>query len=134
MVDLPNVGEDSVGSPGSAGMEGQAAKESQALSSHHEKLAEVLVRMERQRYWLRLSVCVAALVAAIAAGVLEWILLQHLLQTNSETGGVFVLLAIAPIVSITIIVIGTIRLTNQRQDRCSASSRSWPRGREPRTA
>ncbi|MDE2814435.1 MAG: hypothetical protein OXM01_15495 [Gemmatimonadota bacterium] len=105
MPDLPNVGEDAAAPPGSASAAGLAVKEIEALSSHHESLAEVLVRMERQRYWLRLCACVAALLVVIAAGILEWILLQHLLKTSSETEGLFVLLAISPIVSITLILI-----------------------------
>ena len=61
--------------------------------------------MERQRYWLRAIACGVALLVAAAAGYLEWELLKYILAPCSQAGDLFVLLAISPIASITLILI-----------------------------
>ena len=105
MPDLPNVGEDADEPPGGSGTGGRVAKEFQALGAHHEKLAEALVRMERQRYWLRFWACIAALVVVIGAALMEWAILCHIMSPYSETGDLFILLAVSPIIAITLITI-----------------------------
>ena len=61
--------------------------------------------MERQRYWLRFSACIAALVVVIGAALMEWAILCHIMSPYSETSDLFILLAISPIAAITLITI-----------------------------
>ena len=61
--------------------------------------------MERQRWWLRGGAFIAALLAMVAAGYLEWRLLMHILAPCSKAGDLLILLAVSPIVSVTLILI-----------------------------
>ena len=83
----------------------QAAKEVQALGSHEEDLAKVLVRMEKQKLLLRWGTSAVGLLVLVAAGVLEWLVLRHIMDPHSKTGDLFVVLAVSPIAAITLIVI-----------------------------
>lgn len=89
----------------SAGGAGRGAGEAAALGYHQESIARVLYLMERQRYWLRAIACGVALLVAAAAGYLEWKLLKYILAPCSQASDLFVLLAISPIASITLILI-----------------------------
>lgn len=58
-----------------------------------------------QRIWLRWIAVIAAGTVIIAYGVLEWRLLQYLLECQTEISDLFILLAIAPLLGITIIIV-----------------------------
>ena len=64
--------------------------------------------MARQRYWPRLCSCIGVLVVVLAAAWLAWVVLCHMMAPGAKTPDLFVLLAIAPIVSITLIVIAVL--------------------------
>ena len=83
----------------------QGPKEDLALAAYHEKFAGVLVSIENQRYWLRISTFCVALIVIILAVLLELKILKYILTPCSQTEGIFVVLAVAPIASITLIVI-----------------------------
>ena len=100
MTDPPLV----MGDP-SDGSDHQAAMEDWMIGSAQEQLAKARVRMERQRYWLRLSACVAALSVVILAVYMVWLILDYIMMPCSKADGLFYVLAVSPVVSITLIVI-----------------------------
>ena len=61
--------------------------------------------MEAQRWWFRATVGAVALIVIVAAGVLEWIVVMHILSPGSDIDDLLFIWAVAPIVSITVIVI-----------------------------
>ena len=89
----------------SDGGAGQDTKEDWFHGTYQEQLAKVQVRMERQRYWLRFSACIAAIAVTVGAAVMEWVVLCRILSPSSAPNDLFVFLALAPVASITLIVI-----------------------------
>ena len=88
---------------------GQSNKESRALSAERGALLKVQLRAERQRIHLRLSACIVALIVLIAAAYLELKLLCYIVDNHySQISDLFILLAIAPIASITFIMIAVL--------------------------
>ena len=61
--------------------------------------------MEKQKVWLRWGASVVGLLALIFAGVLECLILNYIMDPHTTTGDLFVVLAVSPIASITLIVI-----------------------------
>ena len=87
------------------GSDSRAAKENWMIGSAQEQLAKARVRMERQRYWLRLSACIAALAVVVLAVFMVWMILDYIMTPDSKADGLFFVLAVFPVVSITLIVI-----------------------------
>lgn len=79
--------------------------EEKILYHHQNEFARVQVQIERQKVYLRWGASVVGLIVLIAAGVLEWIILWHIMDSDSDKGELFFILAISPIAAITVIVI-----------------------------
>ena len=63
------------------------------------------VRLEKQKFWLRWTVCVVALLVVIGLSFLEWRILCYLMFSFGEPSDLFVVLAVSPIAAVTAITI-----------------------------
>ena len=102
MNDLSDVGGDT---PRNGGGRSGAQEADSLRKNHYDRLAKSIADMEAQRWWFRGVVGAVALIAMVAAGILEWVILTHILSPCSNTDDLFFILAVSPIVSITLIVI-----------------------------
>ena len=79
--------------------------EQMAFSTHHADMLAARVRVEKQRIILRWCAVGGALLVVLVAAFLEWKMIRHIMDQSTTSTDSFVLLAIAPIASITLIVI-----------------------------
>lgn len=64
-----------------------------------------VVRAANQRILLRWIIVAAAAIVILAYGYLEWLLLDYLFECRTEASDLFIILAVSPVVGVTVIVV-----------------------------
>lgn len=80
-------------------------QETQLFARHSDNLAEIHARVETQNFWLRNFAAATAIIAIVAAAYLEWEIMKYIMAPGSNPDSMFFVVATAPILSATAIVV-----------------------------